>query len=120
MNRLFACCAVMLCLLATGFAQAGPCKITDHTEYSKKIKEFTTETFFSTELVDHLPLSSCVPPPHAFLHHIVGAQDILDYTKQISDYMRLLASKSPRVKLWSIGMSEENREMLDVGGSDDA
>src|SRR5579884_1923029 len=120
MNRLFACCAVMFCLLAAGFGQSGPCKITDHTEYSKKIKEFTTETFFSTELVDHLPLSSCVPPPDAFLHHIVGAPDVLDYTKQINDYLRLLASKSPRVKLWSIGVSEENREMLVVAVSDEA
>jgi hypothetical protein len=106
--------------VATGLAQSGPCKITDHTEYSKKIKEFTTEPYFSTELVDHLPLSSCVPAPDAFLHHIVGAPDVLDYTKQINDYMRLLASKSPRVKLWSIGTSEEGREMLVVAVSDEA
>ncbi len=112
---------VSLCFFAGAvFAQSGPCKITDHTEYSKKIKEFTTEPFFSTELVDHLPLSSCVPAPDAFLHHIVGAPDVLDYTKQINDYMRLLASKSPRVKLWSIGMSEEGREMLVVAVSDEA
>ncbi|MBZ5532214.1 MAG: hypothetical protein LAO20_12345 [Acidobacteriia bacterium] len=99
---------------------SAPCTVTDHAEYSKKIKEFTTEPFFSTELVDHLPLSSCVPPPDAFLHHIVGAPDVLDYTKDINDYMRLLASKSPRVKLWSIGMSEEGREMLVVAVSDEA
>src|SRR5215467_14250327 len=103
------------CVFAvTALAQSGPCKVTDHAEYTKKIKEFTTEVFFSTELVDHMPLSSCVPPPDAFLHHIVGAPDVLDYTKQINDYMRLLASKSPRIKLWSIGTSEEGREMLVV------
>jgi hypothetical protein len=122
---------VISLLAAIGFAQfsfgqsssgqsAAPCTLSDHTEYSKKIKEFTTETFFSTELVDHLPLSSCVPAPDAFLHHIVGAPDVLDYTKQINDYMRLLASKSPRVKLWSIGVSEEGREMLVVAVSDEA
>ncbi|MFI5104378.1 MAG: M14 family zinc carboxypeptidase [Terriglobales bacterium] len=99
---------------------SSPCTVTDHAEYTKKIKEFTTEPFFSTELVDHLPLSSCVPPPDAFLHHIVGAPDVLDYTKDINDYMRLLASKSPRVKVWSIGMSEEGREMLVVAVSDEA
>src|SRR5690242_1956691 len=101
---------IVLCLslgAAVSFGQSTHCTITDHTEYTKKIKEFTTEPFFITELVDHLPLSSCVPPPDSFLHHIVGAPDVLDYTKQINDYMRLLASKSPRVKLWSIGMSEE-------------
>ena len=93
------------------FAQS-TCTVSDHAEYTKKIKEFTTESFFTTELVDHLPLSSCVPPPDAFLHHIVGAPDVLDYTKDINAYFRLLASKSPRVKVWSIGTSEEGREML--------
>ncbi|HEV2963599.1 MAG TPA: M14 family zinc carboxypeptidase [Candidatus Angelobacter sp.] len=100
--------------------QAAPCTISDHTEYNKKIKEYTTEPFFITELVDHLPLSSCVPPPDVFLHHIVGAPDVLDYTKEINDYMRLLASKSPRVKVWSIGTSEEGREMLAVIVTDEA
>lgn len=101
-------------------AQPKPCAVSDHAEYTKKIKEFTTEPFFSTELVDHLPLSSCAPPPDAFLHHIVGAPDILDYTKDINAYFRLLASKSPRVKVWSIGTSEEGREMLVVAVSDEA
>ncbi len=114
---------VVLCLslfCATALAQSAPCTVSDHTQYSKKIKEFTTEPVFSTELVDHLPLSSCVPAPDAFLHHIVGAPDVLDYTKDINAYMRLLASKSPRVKVWSIGMSEEGREMLVVAVSDEA
>ncbi len=110
-----------LCLFsASSFAQSRPCTVTDHAEYGKKIKEFTTESFFSTELVDHLPLSSCVPAPDAFLHHIVGAPDVLDYTKDINAYLRLLASKSPRVKVWSIGVSEEGREMLVVAVSDEA
>jgi hypothetical protein len=114
---------VVICLslfCATGVGQSAPCTVTDHTEYTKKIKEFTTEPVFSTELVDHLPLSSCVPAPDSFLHHIVGAPDVLDYTKDINAYMRLLASKSPRVKVWSIGTSEEGREMLVVAVSDEA
>lgn len=113
---LFALC---LCCVA-GFAQSKPCSVTDHAEYTKKIKEFTTESFFTTELVDHLPLSSCVPPPDAFLHHIVGAPDVLDYTKDINAYFRRLASKSPRVKVWTIGTSEEGREMLVAAVSDEA
>src|SRR4029077_8005089 len=105
---------------ASSFAQSSTCTLSDHAEYTKKIKEFTSESFFSTELVDHLPLSSCVPAPDAFLHHIVGAPDVLDYTKDINAYLRLLASKSPRVKVWSIGLSEEGREMLVVAVSDEA
>ena len=116
MNRSLLGVVFCLCMFgASALGQSsGPCTVTDHTEYAKKIKEFTTEPFFITELVDHLPLSSCVPPPDAFLHHIVGAPDVLDYTKDINAYMRLLASKSPRVKVWSIGVSEEGREMLVV------
>lgn len=103
-------CLCLFCGNSPG--QSAPCTTSDHAEYTRKIKEYTTEPFFSTELVDHLPLNSCVPAPDAFLHHIIGAPDVLDYTKDINAYMRLLASKSPRVKVFSIGASEEGREML--------
>jgi Zinc carboxypeptidase len=105
---------------AAGANASGGCTVTDDAAYGAKIKEFTTEKFFITELVDHLPSDSCVPSPEAALHHIVGAPDVLDYTKDINAYMRLLAAKSPRVKVWSIGQSEEGREMLLVAVSDEA
>src|SRR5437588_1323990 len=119
MNRILLALAFCLFCVAA-LAQSGPCTVSDHTEYGKKIKEYTTEPVFITELVDHLPLSSCVPAPDAFLHHVVGAPDVLDYTKDINAYMRLLASKSPRVKVFSIGTSEEGREMLAVIVTDEA
>src|ERR1700694_5576159 len=114
---------ILLCLClfyGNGLGQSVACTTSDHAEYTRKIKEYTTEPFFITELVDHLPSSSCVPAPDALLHHIVGAPDILDYTKDINAYMRLLASKSPRVKVFSIGTSEEGREMLAVVVTDEA
>lgn len=121
MKQKLACmllCSFLLALPAV--AQSNSCTVTNDVEYGKKIKEFTTESFFSTELVDHLAVSSCVPAPDAFLHHIIGAPDVLDYTKEINGYLRLLASKSPRVKVWSIGTSEEGREMLVVAVSEEA
>src|SRR5499427_7592599 len=106
---------VLLCLFAgVAFGQSTKCAVTDNADYAKKIKEYTTEPYFITELVDHLPASSCVPSPDAVLHHIIGAPDVLDYTKDINAYMRVLAQKSPRVKIFSIGTSEEGREMLAV------
>jgi zinc carboxypeptidase len=107
-------------LVAGALGQSGKCTVTDNADYAKKIKEYTTESYFITELVDHLPASSCVPSPDAVLHHIIGAPDVLDYTKDINAYMRLLAEKSPRVKVFSIGTSEEGREMLAVMVSDEA
>lgn len=111
--------ALLLCA-AQALGQATPCVVTDHVEYTKKIRENTSESFFSTELVDHLPASSCVPAPDAFFNRIMGAPNALAYTKDINAYMRLLASKSPRVKVLSIGRSEQGREMLAVFVTDES
>jgi hypothetical protein len=96
-----------------------PCKTTENPAYDAKIKEYTTEPFFLTELVDHLPLSSCVPAPDVHLGHIVGAPDSLTYSKDINAYMRLLASKSPRMKVFDMGRSEEGRDTLLIAVSDE-
>ena len=112
-------CLFAIQLLAAPAQKPGPCKVTDYPEYNARIKEFTTEPFFLTEVVDHLPLSSCLPPPDQFLKHIVGAPDVLTHVKDIHDYMRLLASKSSRVKVFEIGKSEEGRDMLLVAISDE-
>ena len=42
-------------------------------EYTKKIKEYTTEPFFTSPLVDYLPASSTVPTPKVVLGDVAGA-----------------------------------------------
>jgi len=116
--------AVLCLFFFSSFSFAAPqkqgaCKVTDNAEYTKKIREYTTDKAFTTELVDHLPMSSCVPAPDAFLDHIIGAPDVLTYVKDINAYMRLLEKKSPRVKVFEIGESEENRQMLAVVVTDE-
>jgi dipeptidyl aminopeptidase/acylaminoacyl peptidase len=81
-------------------------------DYTAKLREYTTEPFFLTELVDHLPSSNTVPSPQKALGYVVGTPQKLTYTKDINAYFRSLAAASPRVKLWTIGKSEEGREML--------
>jgi len=80
--------------------------------YTAKIREYTTEPFFSTELVDHLPASPTVPSPDKVIGHIAGAPDTLTYSSEIYAYLRALEKASPRVKVFSIGRTEENREMV--------
>lgn len=80
--------------------------------YTKKIREYTTEPFFLTELVDHLPASKSVPTPEKILGHIVGAPNILTHTDRIYAYFRALASSSKRVRVWNIGQSEEGRDLI--------
>src|SRR5580765_1247364 len=89
-------------------------------EYTRKIKKYTTETFFLSPLVDYLPASNTVPTPAAVLGDIAGAEGKLPYTKEIYEYMRLLAKSTPRVKVYSIGTSEEGREMLAVAVASEA
>lgn len=88
--------------------------------YTKKIREFTTEPFFITNLVDHLPASPTVPTPEKILGHIVGAPGYLTYSKDIYRYYDELAKATPRVKVFRVGKSEEGRDFLLVAVSDES
>ncbi len=89
-------------------------------EYGAKIKEYTTEKYFLTELVDHLPKSESVPTPKDVLGYVIGAPNKLTYTKDIYRYLRTLEKATPRVKTYAIGRSEEGREMMLAAVSDEA
>ncbi|MGH7500792.1 MAG: M14 family zinc carboxypeptidase [Longimicrobiales bacterium] len=80
--------------------------------YTAKIREYTTEPFFLTPLVDHLPSSSTVPTPLTILGHIAGAPDVLSYPEEIYRYMRAVDAASDRVTVFNIGYTEEGREMI--------
>ncbi|MFN7994070.1 MAG: M14 family zinc carboxypeptidase [Bryobacteraceae bacterium] len=83
-------------------------------EYTKKIHEYTTERFFNSPLTDYLPASNSVPTPKAVLGDIAGAPGILPYSHEVYRYMRMLEKATPRVKIFSIGKTEEGREMIAV------
>ncbi|HEX2271037.1 MAG TPA: M14 family zinc carboxypeptidase [Pyrinomonadaceae bacterium] len=91
------------------------------TAYGAKIAEYTTEKYFMTELVDHLPLSDKVPSPEKILGYIAGTPNKLTYTKDLHRYFRALGAASPRVRvLVAPEKSEEGREQLLVLVSDEA
>ncbi len=83
-------------------------------EYTRKIREYTTETFFNSPLTDYLPASPNVPTPKAVLGDVAGAPGKLPYAEEVYRYMRMLEKASPRVKVFSIGTTEEGREMIAV------
>ncbi len=89
-------------------------------EYTKKIREYTTRPFFLSPLVDYLPASKNVPTPKAVLGDIAGAPGKVPYSADIYRYMRMLEKASPRVKVFSIGSTEEGREMIAVAVSSEA
>ena len=81
-------------------------------EYTRLIAEYLQDDRITTELVDHLPASETVPTPLDFHGRIVGTPDELTYAGDIHRYLRAIASASPRAVVWSIGETEEGREMI--------
>lgn len=89
-------------------------------EYTKRIAEYTTEKFFNSPLTSYLPASKNVPTPMAVLGDIAGAPGKLPYAEDVYRYMRMLEKASPRVKVYTIGRTEEGREMIAVAISSEA
>jgi hypothetical protein len=89
-------------------------------EYTAKIKEYTQDPRILTELVDHLPASASVPSPLKFLGRVAGTPDELTYYKDMQRYFEALAKASPRAKLFTIGKSEEGRDMIVMAIADEA
>ncbi len=54
------------------------------------------------------------------LGDVAGAPGILPYAEDVYKYMRLLEKATPRVKVFSIGTTEEGREMIAVAISSEA
>src|SRR5437588_1261621 len=111
-------CALLLAAAATSAAaqikpERDPNQPVDE-EYTRKIREYTTEPYFASPLVDYLPASTTVPTPKAVIGDIAGAPGKLPYTADVNRYMRMLEKASPRVRVYSIGTSEEGREMIAV------
>ena len=89
-------------------------------EYTQKIKEYLRDPRISTELVDHLPASSTVPTPLKFLGRIVGTPGELTYAKDIQRYFEALDKASDRIAVWTIGKTEEGRDMVVLAAADEA
>src|SRR5438105_15922417 len=99
--------AIMAMLGANGIAQQPI-----DSEYTAKIKLYLQDPRITTELVDDLPASATVPTPLKFFGRMPGQPGELTYSKDIERYYEALAKAAPnRAKFWTIGKSEEGRDM---------
>ena len=115
-----------LAMCGTAFAAAGsnpysrdPGQPVDQA-YTAKIAKYTTRRDFNTPLTDYLPASQTVPTPEAVLGDIAGAPNMLPYAEDVYRYFRMLAKATPRVKVFTIGKTEEGREMIAVAIADES
>jgi hypothetical protein len=88
-------------------------------EFAKLVKEWTTQPFYISPLVDHLPKVPGIPTPKDVLGYYIGAPAKLTYYADIVKYYRALAAATPRVKVETIGKSDEDRELVVVWVSAD-
>jgi hypothetical protein len=104
--------ASLACLAALRPAQAQPAADTAEAGSVQEIAAATTEARFLSPWVAYLPASASVVSPRAFLHRIPGAPGELVDSAAAYAYCRALAGSSPRVRLFSIGRSEEGRDIV--------
>ena len=127
MNRLvlalmlFVLCGVVSAQNNKNKPAAAPQPQTNDKEYTESILKNTTEKFFLTEMIDHLPTSATVPSPAKILGYPIGTPDKLTYTKDQYRYYRELEKASPRVKTFlAPEKSEQGRDQMLVVISDEA
>jgi Zinc carboxypeptidase len=87
-------------------------------QYTDAIRKYTTDPSFISQLVDYLPASKTVPTPAKVLGDVSGTPDMLPYAEDVYKYFRLLEAASPRVKVFTIGHTEEGREMIAAAVAD--
>jgi hypothetical protein len=91
--------------------------------YTAEIRRLTPRDSawkFSTDLVDYLPASATVPTPLAVLGYVPGTIGKLSYVADVNRYFNAVAAASPRARLFSMGRSDEGREMVVLAIADDA
>ena len=88
-------------------------------EFARLVAQWTTAPDFNSPLVDHLPKVVGIPSPKDVLGHHIGAPAKLTYYADILKYYRALAAATPRVRVETIGRSDEDRELVVVWVSAD-
>jgi hypothetical protein len=111
--RLLSICTLTLLISAAALAQQKQGQQMDE-DFAKSVKEWTTRPEFISPLVDHLPKVAGIPTPKEGIGYHIGTPQRLTYTSNIYQYYRLLEAKSPRVKVLTIGKTDEGRECLVV------
>ena len=95
-------------------------KQTQDEDFAKAYAQWTGDPRYGSPLVDHLPRVAGIPTPKDILGHHVGAPQKLTYYADMLKYFRALAAATPRVKIETIGKSDEDRELVAVWVSSDA
>jgi hypothetical protein len=90
------------------------------TTYERLIREATTDPRFLPASVTTIPSSATLPSPLKYFGTIAGAPGVVHHAEELYAYYRALADASPRVRVETVGRTEEGREILLVVIADSA
>ena len=114
---------ILLALLQAGAATPPQIKTAPDVPEPGSVEAIAAATGdprFLSPWVAYLPESSSVPSPRKFYGRIMGAPGEFVDTAKAHAYCRALATASPRVRVFTIGRSEEGREILMLVVADEA
>ena len=89
-------------------------------EYGRLVREHTTDSLFLAPSVATLPDHPVIPSPKDHFGTIAGAPGVMHRSSELYDYFRALAAATPRVRVETVGRSEEGREINLVIVTDEA
>src|ERR1035438_9724071 len=105
--------------IVTAAAPAQTSTQTQDDEFARLVKEWTTMPESLSPLVHHLPQAAGVPSPKDVLGYYPGMPKKLTHVADLNRYYRALAAASKRVKVFSVGTTDEGRECLVTAVSDE-
>jgi len=107
----------LLAVLALSALQAPPAR---DTTYERLIREATTDPRFLPASVATIPEHPTIPSPRQHFGTIPGAPGVMHRSADLFGYYRALAAASPRVRVETVGRTEEARDLVLVTIADEA
>ena len=90
------------------------------TTYARLVREYTTDPSFLPATLTSLPQSATVPSPRDHFGTIAGAPGVMHHAAEVYGYFQALAAASPRVRVDTIGRTEEGRPIMLAVVADEA
>jgi hypothetical protein len=112
--------ALAVSLAATALLPSSLAAQQPDTVYARRVREYTTDARFLPSAVASLPLSRTIPSPRAHFGSVIGAPGVMHHTEEIYGYFRALARATPRVRVETVGKTEEGRDIVLVVIADSA
>jgi hypothetical protein len=116
--RSFVLACMVLVFSVSGEAQSGVAPDLAEAGSVEEIAKATTEAQFLSPWVSYIPVSAQLPSPRGFYGRMMGAPGELVDSAKAYAYCRALAA-SPRVRVFTIGKSEEGRDILLLAVTDE-